>query len=53
MADEASTIVFITELRKAQWYRELSQICHSVRVYVLMLILCASENQTLAKQQKI
>ena len=30
------------------WYRELSQVYHSVRVYVLMLIcLCASENQAL------
>ena len=39
MADEASAILFITELRKAQWYQELSQLCHSARAYVLMLIL--------------
>ena len=37
---------------KENWYRELSQICHSARAYVLMLLLMRSESETRLKQRR-
>ena len=53
MAYSSSAILFIIGVEKC-WDRELSQICHSARAYVLIILcLCASENQALRARGNI
>ena len=53
MAYSSSAILFIIGVEKC-WDQELSQICHSARAYVLIILcLCASENQVLRARGNI
>ena len=49
MADAFSAILGCLSSVEESWYRELIQMCHSARAYVLMLMLMlsTSENQAL------